>query len=83
MLAASQRPLATAPWVAITGDRGVEERAVVGPDRDRRQGDPAGRTAGHGHRAGSHTYKIDAPHLSMVADPGAVTCLIITAADHT
>jgi pimeloyl-ACP methyl ester carboxylesterase len=35
------------------------------------------------HRAGSHIVKVDAPHLSMVADPDAVTELIESAATHS
>jgi pimeloyl-ACP methyl ester carboxylesterase len=35
------------------------------------------------HRAGSHIVKVDAPHLSMVADPDAVTELIESAAAHS
>ncbi|WP_079138219.1 alpha/beta fold hydrolase [Actinacidiphila rubida] len=34
-------------------------------------------------RAGSHIVKVDAPHLSMVAKPGAVTDLITAAANHS
>jgi pimeloyl-ACP methyl ester carboxylesterase len=32
------------------------------------------------HRAGSHVTEIDAPHLSMISDPGAVTRVILNAA---
>ena len=34
-------------------------------------------------RAGAHVIKVDAPHLSMVSDPVAVTDLITTAAAHS
>jgi len=34
-------------------------------------------------RAGAHVVEVDAPHLSMVSDPGAVTDLITLAAAHT
>jgi pimeloyl-ACP methyl ester carboxylesterase len=34
-------------------------------------------------RAGAHVVKVDAPHLSMVSDPVAVTDLITTAAAHS
>jgi pimeloyl-ACP methyl ester carboxylesterase len=34
-------------------------------------------------RAGAHVVKINAPHLSMVSDPGAVTDLITLAAAHS
>ena len=33
--------------------------------------------------AGSHVVKVNAPHLSMVARPNDVTCLIVTAADRS
>ncbi len=31
-------------------------------------------------RAGSHVTEINAPHLSMISDPGAVTGVILNAA---
>jgi hypothetical protein len=31
-------------------------------------------------RAGAHITEIDAPHLSMISDPGAVTQVILNAA---
>jgi hypothetical protein len=34
-------------------------------------------------RAGSHITTVDAPHLSMVAKPGTVSDLIVTAANHS
>jgi pimeloyl-ACP methyl ester carboxylesterase len=34
-------------------------------------------------RAGAHVVKVNAPHLSMVSDPDAVTSLIQTAAAHS
>jgi pimeloyl-ACP methyl ester carboxylesterase len=34
-------------------------------------------------RAGAHVVKVDAPHLSMVSDPDAVTGLITLAAAHS
>ncbi|UQX87096.1 alpha/beta hydrolase [Jatrophihabitans telluris] len=34
-------------------------------------------------RAGAHILKVNAPHLSMVTDPCAVTGLIVTAAKHS
>jgi pimeloyl-ACP methyl ester carboxylesterase len=34
-------------------------------------------------RAGSHVVKVDAPHLSMVSDPDAVTELVTVAAAHS
>ena len=35
------------------------------------------------HRAGSHITKVDAPHLSMISDPDAVTGVIVDAARAT
>ena len=35
------------------------------------------------HRAGAHITKVDAPHLSMIADPDAVTGVIVDAARAT
>ena len=35
------------------------------------------------HNAGAHITEIDAPHLSMIADPGAVTNVIEQAANRT
>ena len=32
------------------------------------------------HRAGAHVTEINAPHLSMISDPGAVTAVILNAA---
>ena len=35
------------------------------------------------HRAGAHITKVDAPHLSMISDPDAVTGVIVDAARAT
>ena len=35
------------------------------------------------HKAGAHITEIDAPHLSMIADPRAVTSVIERAAKGT
>ncbi|HUK73012.1 MAG TPA: hypothetical protein VLW50_30375 [Streptosporangiaceae bacterium] len=32
------------------------------------------------HNAGTHVTEINAPHLSMISDPGAVAAVIIRAA---
>jgi pimeloyl-ACP methyl ester carboxylesterase len=81
-LAATQRPLATNALTDPSGPPAwatIPSWAVVG-------------TADHvippadqlsmAHRAGAHVTEIDAPHLSMIADPGAVTDVIEQAATH-
>jgi pimeloyl-ACP methyl ester carboxylesterase len=82
-LAATQRPLATN---ALTDPSGPPAWATI-PSWD-----VAG-TADHvipladqlsmAHNAGAHITEIDAPHLSMIADPRAVTSVIEQAADRT
>ncbi len=80
-LAAEQQPLAlsalteamtTAPaWQTIPSWDviGTADRVIP----------PAGQLA-MAQRAGAHITKIDAPHLSMISDPGAVTQVILDAA---
>jgi pimeloyl-ACP methyl ester carboxylesterase len=80
-LAAEQQPLAastlsesltTAPawqtipsWAVI----GTEDHVI-----------PPAEQLAMAQRAGAHITKIDAPHLSMISDPGAVTRVILNAA---
>jgi pimeloyl-ACP methyl ester carboxylesterase len=82
-LAATQRPLATN---ALTDPSGPPAWASI-PSWD------VVGTADHvipladqlamAHNAGAHITEIDAPHLSMIADPGAVTSVIEEAANRT
>jgi len=82
-LAATQRPLATN---ALTDPSGPPAWATI-PSWD------VVGTADHvipladqlamAHNAGAHITEIDAPHLSMIADPGAVTNVIEQAANRT
>jgi len=82
-LAATQRPLATN---ALTDPSGPPAWATI-PSWD------VVGTADHvipladqlamAHNAGAHITEIDAPHLSMIADPGAVTNVIEQAATRT
>ena len=82
-LAATQRPLATNALTDLSGPpawASIPSWAVVG-------------TADHvipptdqlsmAHRAGAKITEIDAPHLSMIADPSAVTNVIEQAATRT
>jgi pimeloyl-ACP methyl ester carboxylesterase len=80
-LAAEQRPLAastlsdtltTAPaWQTITSWAiiGTQDHVI-----------PPAEQLVMAHRAGAHITEIDAPHLSMISDPGAVTKVILDAA---
>ena len=82
-LAATQRPLATN---ALTDPSGPPAWATI-PSWD------VVGTADHvipladqlamAHNAGAHITEIDAPHLSMIADPGAVKDVIEQAANRT
>ena len=82
-LAATQRPLATN---ALTDPSGPPAWATI-PSWD------VVGTADHvipladqlsmAHNAGAHITEIDAPHLSMIADPTAVTSVIEQAANRT
>ena len=80
VLAATQRPLATRTLTDASGApawRSTPSWAVVG-------------TADHvippaeqlfmAARAHAHITEVDAPHLSMVSDPGTVTQVILNAA---
>jgi pimeloyl-ACP methyl ester carboxylesterase len=57
--------------------------SVLGAGRDRRPRDPAGRAAALAQHAQAHIVKVDAPHLSMISHPVAVTRLIVAAARGT
>jgi pimeloyl-ACP methyl ester carboxylesterase len=83
VLAAGQRPLAasaldetsTAPaWKTIPSWAivGTADRVI-----------PPAEQQAMAVRAGAHIVKLDAPHLSMVADPSAVAGLIVVAASHS
>jgi pimeloyl-ACP methyl ester carboxylesterase len=82
VLAAGQRPLAasaldeksTAPaWKSIPSWAivGTADRVIPPAEQQKMAA-----------RAGAHVVKLDAPHLSMVARPAAVTEVIVTAASH-
>ena len=83
MLAATQRPLATS---AFTDQSGVPAWHTI-PSWD------VVGTADHvitpaeqlfmAHRAHAHITEVNAPHLSMITDPGVVASVIIQAAQAT
>jgi pimeloyl-ACP methyl ester carboxylesterase len=83
VLAATQRPLATN---ALTDPSGVPawktipSWAIIGMND--RVVTPAEQLF-MAHRAGSHITEVDAPHLSMISNPGVVASVIIQAARAT
>jgi len=80
VLAAIQRPLATGTLADASGApawRAIPSWAVVGTADHVIP--PAGQLF-MAARAHAHITRIDAPHLSMIADPGAVTQVIVNAA---
>ena len=82
-LAATQRPLATG---ALTDPSGVPAWKTIPPWDVIGTVDhviPVGEQLSMAQRAGAHITEIDAPHLSMIADPGAVTRVILEAAQAT
>jgi pimeloyl-ACP methyl ester carboxylesterase len=81
-LAASQRPLALSALQELSGPpawRSIRSWSVIGTQDHVIP--PAEQVAMSTH-AGAQISEIDAPHLSMLADPGDVTRVIVTAA-HT
>ncbi|MBV9810251.1 MAG: alpha/beta hydrolase [Solirubrobacterales bacterium] len=81
-LAATQRPLATN---ALTDPSGAPAWATIPSFAVVGTADhviPAADQLSMAHRAGAIVARIDAPHLSMVADPRAVTNVIERAATH-
>jgi pimeloyl-ACP methyl ester carboxylesterase len=83
VLAASQRPLAASalkePLAGVPAWKSIPSWDLIGT-ADKLL--PPAEQEIMAHRAGSHVVKVNAPHLSMVAKPGAVTDLIETAAHH-
>lgn len=80
VLAASQRPLSTQVFTEPSGRPAwgsTASWAVVGED-DRII--PVAEQISMAERAGAEVVKVDAPHLSMMTDPQAVTKVIIRAA---
>ncbi len=80
VLAASQRPLSTQVFGEPSGPPAwstIASWAIVGED-DRII--PVAEQISMAERAGAEVVKVDAPHLSMVTDPKAVTNVIIRAA---
>ena len=75
-LAVGQRPIALERGVGEVRSAGLADHPVVGADRHRGPCHPAGRTGGHGQRAGSHIKYVNAGHLSMISHPGAAASLI-------
>jgi pimeloyl-ACP methyl ester carboxylesterase len=82
-LAATQRPLAVG---ALTDKSGVPAWKTI-PSWDiigtADHVIPAAQQLFMGNRAHAHITKVDAPHLSMISDPGAVARVIINAAHAT
>jgi pimeloyl-ACP methyl ester carboxylesterase len=86
-LAAEQQPLALSALSALTvsDDRlttapawqTIPSWAVIGTDD---HVIPPAEQLAMAQRAGAHITEIDAPHLSMISDPGAVTQVILNAA---
>ncbi len=79
VLAASQRPLSTQVFTEPSGPPAwgtIASWAVVGED-DRII--PVAEQISMAERAGAEVVKVDAPHLSMMTDPQAVTNVIIGA----
>ena len=83
MLAATQRPLAESVLGEASGPPAwttIPSWAIVGTADHVIP--PAGQLF-MAQRAGATITEIDAPHLSMIADPGAVAAVIIQAAQAT
>jgi pimeloyl-ACP methyl ester carboxylesterase len=83
VLAAAQRPLATPAFVQPSGPpawASIRSWAVIGT-RDRIIPEAAQRRMAE--RAGAAITVLDAPHLSMLTDPGAVARVIVKAARST
>jgi pimeloyl-ACP methyl ester carboxylesterase len=83
VLAAEQRPLAGSALSETSGPvawKTVPSWALIGTAD---KVIPPAEQQYMAKRAGSHITTVDAPHLSMVAKPGTVSDLIVTAANHS
>ena len=80
-LAAEQQPLAAStlmePLTTAPAWQTIPSWAIIGTDD---HVIPPAEQLAMAHRAGAHITEIDAPHLSMISDPGAVTRVILNAA---
>jgi pimeloyl-ACP methyl ester carboxylesterase len=80
-LAAEQQPLAASalkePLTAAPAWQTIPSWAVIGTND---HVIPPAELLAMAQRAGAHITQIDAPHLSMISDPGAVTRVILDAA---
>jgi pimeloyl-ACP methyl ester carboxylesterase len=82
VMAAAQRPLSSSVFTEPSGAPAwatIPSWAVVG-EADRAI--PVDDQISFAKNAGAQVVKVDAPHLSMVTDPGAVTDVIVRAAKH-
>jgi pimeloyl-ACP methyl ester carboxylesterase len=80
-LAASQRPLALSALQELSGPpawKTIRSWSVIGTQD---HVIPPAEQVAMSTRAGAQITEIDAPHLSMIADPGDVTHVIVEAAD--
>ena len=80
VLAATQRPLAASVLREPSGApawKQIRSWAVIGTAD---QAIPPGEQLAMAEHAGAHITKVDAPHLSMISDPGEVTAVILQAA---
>jgi pimeloyl-ACP methyl ester carboxylesterase len=83
VLAATQRPLATNALTDLSGVpawKTIPSWDIIGMND--RVVTPAEQLF-MAHRAGSHITEVNAPHLSMISDPGVVARVIIQAAQAT
>jgi pimeloyl-ACP methyl ester carboxylesterase len=83
VLAATQRPLAASALTEPSGTpawKSIPSWAVIGTAD---HVIPLAEQLNMARNAGAHLTKINAPHLSMISDPGAVATVIIRAAQAT
>jgi pimeloyl-ACP methyl ester carboxylesterase len=83
VLAATQRPLATNTFTDLSGVpawKTIPSWDIIGMND--RVVTPAEQLF-MAHRAGAHITEVNAPHLSMISDPGVVAHVIIQAAQAT
>ena len=80
-------PLPSGPYPAArlweVGGPGLEDHPVLGRGRHGRPRHHAGRAAVHGPTGARSHHQINAPHLSMITNPGVVAGVIIHAAQAT
>jgi pimeloyl-ACP methyl ester carboxylesterase len=79
VLAATQRPLAASVLSEPSGApawKQIQSWAVIGTAD---HAIPPAEQLAMAEHAGAHITKVDAPHLSMISDPGAVTAVILQA----